>query len=205
MSVVAAAIIGSAALGYVSSQEASANQKKGLGIAQTQFEFDKQQYADWKSMYGGLEENLSDFYNGLTPEYATTQGLQQQQQAYQEGLTKMKEQLAKSGAPTGAQADIQARAALENARNRATIRAEAPYKVAEQKQSFLNLGIQSKQQAVAGVGQGSTNLQNAYANQATIASQEANDAFGAAASLATTYGRSAGLGSANTSNTTSVK
>jgi hypothetical protein len=206
MSVVAAATIGSAALGYASSQEAAGAQNKSTKVAKKQLKFEMQQFDRWESIYGGLEENLGDFYGSLTPEFMTTQGLQQQQQTYQESLTQIREQFAQTGVTSGAQADIEARGALDNARTKATIRAEAPFKVAEQQQSFLNMGIGQGAAARQGVQRGSLGVQQAYQTEANIASQEASDAFGAAASFATTYGRSAGLNQppANVANTTAL-
>lgn len=186
-------LVVSAIAGVSSSQQAAASQDKVTRQAKKTLDFQQGELDDWEEIYGGIEENLGEFYGNLTPEYVTTQGLEAQQKAYQEHVTGLTEQFARSGLTTGAQGDILARSALEDAKAKAAIRVEAPYKVAEEQKSFLSLGTAQGAQAKQGVVQGYQGVGQAYQAEADIASQEAADAFSAAGSYATTLGTSTGL------------
>lgn len=133
-------------VGAYSVSEASKSAKKGQQsqekAAASQLAFEQQKYNRYLDLYGDMEENLSEFYSNLTPEYLETQGLQQEQQAYQQSITQMRERFAQTGITGGAQADIEARSELEHAKSRAGIRAEAPIKAAEQKAAFLGMGVE---------------------------------------------------------------
>ena len=138
-----------------------------------QLAFQREQFSRWEGIYGDIEENLGEFYNNLTPEYVATRGLQAQQQAYQAAATRTREGFARSGITGGAQSDIQSREAMENARVKAAIRADAPFQVAEQQQSFVSLGT----------GQGATARQAVGAATGGPLRQEALGVSGAAGAV----------------------
>lgn len=143
--------------------------------AEQQLDFEKEKLEKWEAVYGKLETNLGEFYQKLTPNYIETQGLQAQQQEFQKSLSQIRERFAQLDTTKGAQADIEARAKLGYAEKKAEIRAEAPLKAAQQKQSFLALG--------RGIPTGVSNVlatQTQQAGQADLvrAQQAADEAAG---------------------------
>lgn len=140
------AIIGSAALsagasflgGRKAEKSANAVSARQFALDAEALDFQKQQYQDWQDIYGPVQKNLSSFYQGLTPEAFTASGLQEYEQEYQNIETELLRSFAQRGVDTPAKEAIMADAALTKAEGRATIRAEAPLKVASAKQSFLS-------------------------------------------------------------------
>jgi len=75
---VAVAAIGAVATAYAAN-EASKSQKEAIRaqermaneqakVAREQLEFNKQQYEDWQKVFGPIQENLSEYYQGLDPD-----------------------------------------------------------------------------------------------------------------------------------------
>lgn len=178
------------AVGAYSAHEAgnAADDARNSSNAATQLsyenlEFAKEQYTDWKAIYGPVEQNLANFYNELTPDYFEAQGLQNQQQAYQQQQTELADYFAKNNIESGVQADIFAKTSMENVRQEAQIRADAPIKTAEAKSSFLSLGLGQKQNAVAGVQNASTSLAGTLTNTANQQANTANTGYQVAGNL----------------------
>jgi hypothetical protein len=142
-----------------------------------QFEYDK--LAEWEEAYGPIEDNLSQYYQNLTPEYYEVQGLEAFEQEQQQSLQTVRENLAQRGigdSGIAAQAEIQF--GQQEALGRAKIRTEAPRKVAEEQARFLQVGLgQDPQGSVS-----QTLAQNTqYAqNVARTAEQQAGQAVGSA-------------------------
>lgn len=131
-------------------------------------------YHDWKSVFGPIEDTLSSYYNNLTPELITAQGLQDYEQEKTAALTHVRETLAQRGLGTGGlAAGVELQTQLASAETRAKIRAEAPMKVAQQQLSFLNAGLSSGNNAANGV-------QNVLSNQSQVAGSNAQNAGAAA-------------------------
>ena len=106
--------------------------------------FEQDRYDDWKKTYGSVEENLSNYYNTLTPELRMTQGLQAFNEERDAAMTKLNENLAQRGiSRSGLAAAIETESALQSAETRAQIRANAPMEVAKEKLGFLNAGLAS--------------------------------------------------------------
>lgn len=106
--------------------------------------FMQKRYDDWKSLYGGVEENLAKHYNSLTPAYYSVRGVEEFNKTKEEALTKIRENFAQRGIdPDSAlAASTFANVELEAAKQKSQIRTEARDKVIEAKKSFLELGIQ---------------------------------------------------------------
>lgn len=179
--------------GLASADESADLQEQALSDQQAaeaaSLAFQKEQYDRWKGIYGDLEENLGEFYQGLTPDYIAAQGLQEEQKAFQKTMTQVSESLKQMGVSEGAQADIMARAEIENAQAKAKIRAEAPYKTAELQQSFLALGAGGAEQygqALETAAQTAGQTELALSQQAGA---ESADAFSAAGQFATLLGK----------------
>lgn len=201
------AIIGSALIGAASSassaksassaasQQAAASQAAtdaSLQASREQLEFQKQQYADWESIFGPIQENLSSYYQSLSPDTYAAMGLQNLQQSYTTSKQSLDRALAQRGLSTSGAA-AQALTDLESQRmlGGASIRQSAAQEVATQKQNFLALGLgqgSTLQQGVAGAygNIASTNMQaagNAMALQGTYANQAASAYAGIGQSL----------------------
>lgn len=140
---------------------------RSLELQEEALDFTKQQYNDWKAIYGPIEKNLSSFYQNLTPEFVEAQGLQAQQKAFQQQEQQLTEFFAANDISVGEQAEILSRVGMENIRQKAEIRANAPIKSAEAKQSFLSLGINQKASTTGAVTNQLSNLSTTLANQAS--------------------------------------
>jgi hypothetical protein len=103
------------------------------------------EFTRWNQIYGPVQDNLSHFYQQLTPESLIATGLESSQQAFQTSLKTIQRSFAQRGLDTGAEALLSQQATLSNATERAKLRYEAPFKVADAEQSFLTStsGIQN--------------------------------------------------------------
>ncbi|MCI4436960.1 MAG: hypothetical protein JHC33_09160 [Ignisphaera sp.] len=95
------------------------------------------EFSRWNQIYGPLQENLSHFYQQLSPESLIATGLESSQQAFQSSLKTLQRSFAQRGLDTGAESLLAQQATLSNATERAKLRYEAPFKVADAQQSFL--------------------------------------------------------------------
>ena len=137
--------------------------------------FEKEKYDDWQDTYGSVQENLSNYYSTLTPEYYEAQGLEQFQKTQQDAMQGVREDLVRRGiADSGIAANIETTAALEAAESKATIRAQAPGIAASEQRQFLQIGL--GQNPGASYGQ----VLSQQASQATSTAQAANQASGQA-------------------------
>ena len=142
--------------------------------------FAREQYEDWKEIYGPIEDALGEFYGNLTPDYIEAQGLQAQEKQYTAAKENMKEFFAVNEIESGAAADLFTKSELSNERSKAQIRADAPIKTAELKQGFLSLGLGQKASAQSSV----TNALNTGATRAAGDADRGFDAAGDALSSA---------------------
>ena len=153
--------------GYEAGKKADKYNKQAMQLNQQQIDFAKQQYEDWKNIYGGIEQNLSNYYDNLSPQLIETQTLQSLQQSYQQQRNEMNQYFAQMGIESGVQADLMQELGMQKIRDEATAKVTAPMKAAEAKQSFLNIGLNQKGSAINGI-------QNAIGNRANLASSFAN-------------------------------
>lgn len=178
MSGIATAIIGSAVVGgVVTSNSASKVQKGADKRSANAMAFEQEKYNDWNEVYGPLQDNLADYYNNLTPGYYESVGLEAFAQEQQTAMTRIDESLAQRGIDpsSGISASLKAQSELGGAEGRAQIRRDAPRQAAEDKRSFLQIGL--------GQNPGST-LSNELSNQANQAQVRANQATQAAGTAA---------------------
>lgn len=176
MSVVAAAVVGSAVVGAVSSSSSSKRASSSANAATAasseasaaQLEFAKEQYADWEKAYGPIQDNLSAYYNSLTPEKYETQSIQAINQSYANANKQITQSLAQRGiATSGLAAQAQVDLATKQAQDTATVRATSDQVVANEKMKFLSLGMGQYANTTAGI-------YNAYGNQANLAAQQSS-------------------------------
>lgn len=182
---VAAAVVGSAAVGAVGANVAS-NRAAGASeraseraseASQAELDFAKERYADWKAVFGDLQENLAEYYENLSPELIETQGIQAIEQERALALQRLDQQFTQRGIGTSglakqAEADVN----ISTAQQRAQVRAEAPMRAAQEQSRFLQIGLG---QNPAGSVQQSLARRTGQAN--LLADQRQREAFGASA------------------------
>ena len=174
--------VGGLISGSKAAKSANKASERQADVAKAQLDFTKEQYDDWKAIYGDVEKNLSTFYNNLTPQYFTAQGLQAYEQEFQKNQTELNEFFAVHDISTDVQADLETKMGLQGARDRAQIRADAPFKVADEQNKFLAVGTGQKGALLGNVTTASGALSNVYGNQSAIARNSANVGFQAASS-----------------------
>lgn len=122
-------------------------------LAKENIAFQKEQYNDWKAVYGDLQENIGKYYKELTPEKITTLGLQNQQKEYQAALKTIETTAAQRGITnSGLEFAAKSSATMQNATARATIRTTAEDAVKAQQLEFLKVGLGQGTQYAANVG-----------------------------------------------------
>jgi len=149
---------------------ADANARLQYDMEQQKLDFAKEQQAKWEERYGPIEDNLASFYGSLSESSLAASGLQQQAKAFTEAKANIARQAAQSGMSNTALKSIEANMELQNAEEKAKIRAEAPMKVAEAKSGFLAAGRGQNPRGMVSDAMGSMsqmygNRQNMYMNQ----------------------------------------
>lgn len=182
--------VGSVAGGLLSSSSANKASSKAASASQAQLDFEKQQYQDWQNIFGPIQDNLSQYYQSLTPDYYEAAGLEAFQKERDAQMTQLNESLAQRGLSTsGVQAAVERTNAIDTAQTRANIRREAPAKAAEEQGRFLQIGMganpaNSYSTALSQVAQ----QQNSYAQQQQQAAGQAiGSAIGTAGSALADY------------------
>lgn len=121
---------GASILGGILGKKQRKKEGKGLGIAKTQ-------YDRWQRIYGPIEENVAEYYSGLRADSFTAQtisALESQIEFERESTLRQRNQQNLTG---GAHSYLDERTNLSLAESKAKVRAEAPLKVAEAKNSFV--------------------------------------------------------------------
>lgn len=167
----------------------------------------KAQMEDWEATYGGIEDNLSEYYNSMTPESFSAEGLEAYQKEFQTAMNQFQETLKQRGmAGTGMEASTLAQAELTRAEQRADIRREAPRQVAAEKRSFLELGMQKDPTNRYGdYLVGNYNLAEGKVQQAQAKVDEAEDFMADVITMGATEMIQGGRSGAKTQTTTSVQ
>lgn len=146
------------------SAAATAMSKEQIALMKEQLEFQKTQYGDWKALYGDIQENLGDYYKNLDPVDVTAMGLQNQQVEFQAAVKAMEREAAQRGlSGSGLEFAAKSNAIFQNAEARARIRTNTPKEVAEQKLSFLGVGLGQGTQMLGLINQAGANANNAFA------------------------------------------
>ncbi|QBP07039.1 hypothetical protein ETP1_038 [Edwardsiella phage ETP-1] len=170
-----------------SSQAEQANEAS-LQMQREQLEFEKERYADWKAIYGPIQENLGNYYQNLSPEYYEAMGLEAFELERTNAMSRLDETLAQRGVTdSGLSASLRSDMAMQSATQRAQIRRQAPVQARQEQQDFLSLGMRadpapSVSSALAqrsSFGQQSAMAAQGRAQQASMA---AGQAFGSAVS-----------------------
>ncbi len=157
-----------------------------MQLAQDNIDFQKEQYADWKAVYGDVQTNLGTYYKNLTPERLATMGLENQQLEYQRAVKTIKETSAQRGlSGSGLEKSTLDAATMDNATARAAIRTGAVDAANQQKANFLSIGMGTGQTMINAVGSAystgvnsRTNMAQAYLGRANQLSASNMDAMG---------------------------
>lgn len=188
---VAAATVGAAVVGGVSSNVAS-NRASGAADRQTaaaeraserELQFAKERYADWKDVFGDVQDNLSDYYTNLSPEFIEAQGLEAIEQERALASERINETFAQRGLGTsGLRVQAENDLTMATAGERAQVRANAPMQTAQEQSRFLQIGLgqnpeNSISNAYARNTQAQSNLAVQRQQQAATASRYANQAI----------------------------
>lgn len=183
MPVAAAAVVaaGSIAGGVMSSRASSKASKRAADAQDAQLSFDMERYDDWQNIFGGVQENLSNYYNSISPDYYVAAGLEAFEKEREAQMGKLNETLAQRGlSNSGLAATVATEDAISSAEARASIRREAPRQAREDQSRFLQIGMgQNPGSSVSStLGNIATNAQT----QANQASQAAGQAMSSAIS-----------------------
>lgn len=172
-----AIISGVASLGGALLSKKSADKASGQAAQASaeQLAFEQARYDDWKAIYGPIQENLSNYYSNISPDYYEAMGLE----AFELERTAMMEQLdtvlAQRGlADSGMAAQLEADMGMQAATQRAKIRRQAPVQARQEQQDFLSLGMRADPapSVSSALGQRTAYAQQ-YAQQAGVAAGEA--------------------------------
>lgn len=151
-------------------QESAASAAKAANVlSRENIEFQREQYRDWQSVYGEVQENLGEYFNNLGPEKVASLGLQEQQRGHQKTQEQIRQTMAQRGlGGSKFETYTQTMADIENANRRATIRATAEERSAQQRMSFLGLGLNQGAQMLGNINTASGMGVSALSNQANM-------------------------------------
>jgi len=158
--------------GAMSSRSASKSADAASDASAAQLAFEQERYDDWQAVYGPIQDNLSNYYQNVTPEYYAAVGLETFEQQYQTSLQRMDENLAQRGIDpsSGIAASLESQAELNAAETRAGIRRDSTQQAAEDQSRFLQIGLgQNPASSVSGA----LSQQASVAQQNSIAAQQA--------------------------------
>ena len=168
----AIAAVGAVAGGVMSSQASSKASKRAADAQDAQLSFDMERYDDWQNIFGGVQENLANYYNSISPDYYVAAGLEVFEKEREAQMGKLNETLAQRGlSNSGLAATVATEDAISSAEARASIRREAPRQAREDQSRFLQIGM--------GQNPGSS-ISSTLGNIATNAQTQANQASQAA-------------------------
>ncbi len=179
------AIIGSAVLGAASSASASSNAADSADAATAassqataeQLAFAKEQYADWKNVFGDVQDNLAAYYKNLTPDAIEASGIQNINQQYSQANKQITQSLAQRGiSSSGLEGQAMVDLAQKQAQDTANLKIQAPMMAAQEQMKFLSLGLGQGQAAAASVGSAYNTQATLSANQASMYNQQAASA-----------------------------
>lgn len=177
----AVAAVGSVTGAVMSSRASSKASKRAAEAQDAQLSFDMERYDDWQNIFGGVQENLANYYNSISPDYYVAAGLEAFEKEREAQMGKLNETLAQRGlSNSGLAATVATENAISSAEARASIRREAPRQAREDQSRFLQIGIgQNPGSSVSStLGSIATNAQT----QANQASQAAGKAMSSAIS-----------------------
>lgn len=166
------ASLGGALLSKKSSDKASG---QAAQASAEQLAFEKERYEDWKAIYGPIQENLSNYYSNISPDYYEAMGLEAFELERTATMEQLDTVLAQRGlTDSGLATQLEADMGMQAATQRAKIRRQAPVQARQEQQDFLSLGLRADPapSVSSALGQRTAYAQQ-YAQQAGAAAGEA--------------------------------
>lgn len=156
---------------------ANAQMARSNQLTDEQIAFQREQYDDWKSIYGPLQEDLGTYYKNLTGDAMAAQQIVQTQMASQSAQRQTDAALAQRGISGGGlEASLLAQNTFGTEMQKAGIRANKDQLAAQQQAGFLGIGL--------GQGTQMLGIQAGVANAGSgVAGSMASTALGNATSL----------------------
>lgn len=147
-------------------ENASKAASQATATAKAQLSFSKEQYADWKAVYGDIQKNLGDYYENLSGDFMAAQQLSAQAREYADAYRQVNQQLAQRGiSQSGIAAAQDVAMASQSANTRAGIRAGAEDLARTKQAGFLQLGLNSQASLLGNIGSASNSLMQGYQYQ----------------------------------------
>lgn len=147
-------------------KNASQAASQATATAQAHLSFSKEQYADWKAVYGDIQKNLGDYYENLSGDSMAAQQLSAQAREYADAYRQVNQQLAQRGiSQSGIAAAQDVAMASQSANTRAGIRAGAEDLARTKQAGFLQLGLNSQASLLSNIGSSSNSLMQGYQYQ----------------------------------------
>ena len=164
---------GVGALGFiVSSVQRNIHRKRSLRLQRDALDFQKYQYDQWKNIYGSIEENLSNYYNRLSPTELANRGLVAQQKHFQESQKNIQGLLARQGlSGSSFESYLLAQGEYKNVLDKARIEDTAEDEVAKKQLKFLESGRSRR----AGIESRIHNQQNRLAQSEYVYGNQLSD------------------------------
>ena len=167
-----AAITGATSLfGSISSNKAASKATDASSAANAAaLDFQKQQYQDWQDTFGPIQDNLSKYYQNISPDYFEATGLTNFMTERAAQIKQLDTTLAQRGlSNSGLAATMKRETAINTAEQRATIRTNASTQAAAAQSNFLQIGVSTNPSAALG---NTLNQQASQAAQSAATAQQ---------------------------------
>jgi len=156
------------------------NANRAYGMSQAQLNFQKQQYADWKDLYGTTQEKLAHYVNNYNGANVVANQLQQNNLGAQHAEQNISRTLAQRGiGNSGLEAQALTQIGQNQYQNDASIRNNQQQIAAGQQMKFLGLGLGQGTQMLGTIGGVSNNGVNSQTNLSGQQSRLASNQYGA--------------------------
>jgi len=114
-------------------------------------QFQKQQYQDWQDTFGPIQDNLSKYYQNISPDYFEATGLTNFMTERAAQVKQLDTTLAQRGlSNSGLAATMKRETAIDTAEQRAAIRTNATTQAAAAQSNFLQIGTGTNPSAALG-------------------------------------------------------
>jgi len=153
--------------GLLSNNSSKKAKKRAARAAASEQALAQEQYDDWKEVYGPIQDNLGEYYAGLTPDQYEVTGIQAIEEQKAAGLKQLNERLAQRGiSDSSIAAAAEMNIELDTIQDKATVRATSEQAVAEQQMNFLQVGLgQDPGSDLLDTLRNNSNNERSYANQ----------------------------------------
>jgi len=179
---------------YSQGQQATAASNNSNALAQEQLKRAQAKDAYYKSIYGDLEKNLSDYYTKLTPSKQEQLGLSRYAKQFKQAQNNYNASMAQRGlSGSGIDAAGARQMEMQAAMDKTNIMQQADAQTRQKQLGFLGVGLGQSNIAAQNVANSYNSAMNSYNNQSRLAQNNANQSGAALGSLmkgaAYAYGR----------------